>query len=100
MTYYKCMTVGMLLVLWVEWSGAEYISMIKKLLHSSSASLTSLGPHCCLLHPSTTSKSRQCRQQGKSTGHLLPFQAQDEVLRILKIRPSSDLSLELQTHIS
>lgn len=90
----------MLLVPWVEWSGAEYISMIKELLHFSSASpLTSLGPHCWLLCPSTTSKSRQCRQQGKSTGHL-PFQAQDEVLRILKIRPSSDLSLELQTHIS
>ena len=92
---------GMLLVPWVEWSRAEYISMIKELLHFISASpLTSLGPHCWLLCPSTISKSRQCRQQGKSTGHLLPFQVQDEVLRILKIRPSSDLSLELQTHIS
>ena len=101
MIYCKCMTVGMLLVPWVEWSRAEYTSMIKELLHFTSASpLTSLGPHCWLLCPSPTSKSRQHWQRGKSTGHLLPFRAQDEVLHILKTYPSSDLSLEPQTHIS
>ena len=101
MIYCKCMTVGMLLVPWVEWSRAEYTSMIKELLHFTSASpLTSLGSHCWLLCPSPTSKSRQHWQRGKSTGHLLPFRAQDEVLHILKTYPSSDLSLEPQTHIS
>lgn len=101
MIYCKCTTVGMLLVPWVEWSRAEYTSMIKELLHFTSASpLTILGPHCWLLCPSPISKSRQRWQRGKSTGHLLPFRAQDEVLHILKTCLSSDLSLEPQTHIS